>query len=549
MANRPKITNPKYALQKAVGGSNREKQGTTIDPALVEAITRGVLNTVVGLNTAGWFSPNQPPFPVAPEDTKGRVIDYPAGYNLRQQPRQEEEMDFWMLRKFSEGCDVLRAVIETRKDQFKAMDWTIKAREGFEDQVSPDEIARVSSFWQHPSTEYDWDQWVGLVLDDMFVIDAVAIYPRYTRGGDTYSLDLMDAGTIKRVIDDAGLTPAPPSVAYQQRLHGVLAANYSADELYYIIRNPRTYKFYGYSPVEQIITTVNIAIRRALNQLQYFSEGNIPEAIAGLPETWSTEMIRTFQMYWDDMLEGDTAQRRHMKFVPFDPSKIKEVRDPLLKDLFDEWVARIICFVFSISPQPFIKEMNRATAGTAAVQAKQEGLTPTLKFLTRRLTYLTNRYLKSPYVEFHFQTDEDVDPLIQAQIDQIYAGLHVITSDEIRQDRYGKDPLTTANKEKEWPGSTMHPADMAGATAKAVADNTPLPPKPNSKGGSTAVNTTGNVANFDQAMDLVKSALDATRVPKIVVAPNITIPERSVRVDVGDVNVTADIGKAFEKKD
>jgi len=533
--------NKSIALRKI----QRENMGTQVDPALVTAITTGVLNTIRGLNTAGWFSPLQPPLPIAPDDAKGRVIDYPAGYNLRQIPRQEEEMSFWHLRRFAEGCDVLRTVIETRKDQFKAMDWKVKAREGFEDQVTDDEITRIETFWQHPSSEYDWDQWIGVLLDDMFVIDAVALYPRYTRGGDVYSIDIMDAATIKRVIEDSGLTPAPPSPAYQQRLHGILAANYSADELYYIIRNPRSYKLYGYGPVEQIITTVNIAIRRALSQLQYFTEGNVPEAIAGVPESWSLDMVKAFQMYWDDMMEGNTAQRRHMKFVPFDPSKIKEVRDPLLKDIFDEWLARIICYVFSVSPQPFIKEMNRATAQTNAQQAKQEGLTPVIKFLKRRLTYLSNRYLKSPFVEFHFDTDEDVDPLTQATIDQIYVGLKVLSPDEVREDRFGLDPMTDAQKETAWPGSTMDPAEQAGATASAQIKAGLPPPKPK-PGGS--VNVSGNVAQMEQAMDLVKAALDAQRPMKVVVAPTINVPERQVRVEVGDVNVTADIGSALEKE-
>jgi len=520
--------------------------GTQVDPALVTAITTGVLNTIRGLNTAGWFSPLQPPLPIAPDDAKGRLIDYPAGYNLRQIPRQEEEMDFWHLRKFAENCDVLRTVIETRKDQFKAMDWKVKAREDYEDKVSPDEITRVETFWQHPSSEYDWDQWVGVLLEDMFVIDAVAIYPRFTRGGDVFSLDIMDGGTIKRVIDDEGRTPAPPSVAYQQRLHGILAANYSADELHYFMRNPRSYKFYGYGPVEQIITTVNIAIRRAVNQLQYFTEGNIPESIAGVPETWSLDMIKSFQMYWDDILEGNTAQRRHMKFVPFDPSKIKEVRDPLLKDIFDEWLARIICYCFSVSPEPFVREMNRATAQTNAQQAKMEGLTPVIKFLTRRITYLTNRYLKSPYVEFHFDTDEDVDPLTQATIDQIYVGLKVLSPDEVREDRYGLEPMTDANKEKAWPGSTMSPAEQAGATAQAQVRAGLAPPKP--KPGSS-VNVSGNIANMDEAAALVKAVMDAQRPMKVIVAPTINVPERQVKVEVGDVNVTADIGDAMRAKD
>ncbi|RBP15891.1 hypothetical protein DFR50_107161 [Roseiarcus fermentans] len=44
-------------------------------------------------------------------------------------------------------------------------------------------------------------------------------------------------------------------------LHGVPAADFSADELLYLPRNARTHRLYGMSPVEQVALTVNIALR------------------------------------------------------------------------------------------------------------------------------------------------------------------------------------------------------------------------------------------------------------------------------------------------
>jgi hypothetical protein len=39
-----------------------------------------------------------------------------------------------------------------------------------------------------------------------------------------------------------------------------------------------------------------------------------------------------------------------------------QTKEPDLKGPFDEWLARIVCFAFSISPQALIQQMNRATA-------------------------------------------------------------------------------------------------------------------------------------------------------------------------------------------
>jgi phage portal protein BeeE len=103
---------------------------------------------------------------------------------------------------------------------------------------------------------------------------------------------VLDGATIKRLIDDWGRTPLVPAPAYQQILKGLPAVYYSADELIYAPRNPRVHKAYGFSPVEQVQMSVNIALRRQIYQLQYYTEGNVPEALIGVPESWNPDQIR-----------------------------------------------------------------------------------------------------------------------------------------------------------------------------------------------------------------------------------------------------------------
>jgi phage portal protein BeeE len=131
-----------------------------------------------------------------------------------------------------------------------------------------------------------------MLLEDLLVIDAPTLYKRRTRGGALYALEVLDGATIKRLIDDWGRTPLPPTPAYQQILKGIPAVDYGADELIYAPRNPRVHKAYGFSPVEQVQMSVNIALRRQIYQLQYYTEGNVPEALIGVPENWNPDQIR-----------------------------------------------------------------------------------------------------------------------------------------------------------------------------------------------------------------------------------------------------------------
>jgi hypothetical protein len=89
----------------------------------------------------------------------------------------------------------------------------------------------------------------------------------------------------------AAARPIAPDPAYQQIIKGMPAVDYHRDELLYKPRNPRPHKVYGFGPVEQVIITVNIALRRQVSQLQYYTEGNIPDMLASVPSSWSPTQI------------------------------------------------------------------------------------------------------------------------------------------------------------------------------------------------------------------------------------------------------------------
>lgn len=60
-----------------------------------------------------------------------------------------------------------------------------------------------------------------------------------------------------------------------------------------------------------------------------------------------------------------------------------QTKEPELKNAFDEWIARVVCFAFSISPQPFVSQMNRSTSEMQKDMSDQEGLAPILAWIKR----------------------------------------------------------------------------------------------------------------------------------------------------------------------
>ena len=389
--------------------------------AVAEALAPGGANPPGPMTTQGWFSPLQPIAPQVPQSMAysvlGRALDYQAGYNIRTRPRSEEAVSFAMMRDLADSCDVLRLVIETRKDQMAAQTFSIVPTDP---KRKPDARCKeVEDFLKLPNGEDDFVSWQRQVLEDMFVLDAVAVFPWLNVGGKPYRFDLIDPSTIKRVINDQGRTPQPSEgPAYQQILKGVPVQNYNADELVYAIRNKRTHKLYGYSPVEQIIVTVNTAIRRTMHQLQFYTEGSTPDLLMSCPPDWNMDMVRDFNEWWNSMLSGNTAQRRQGVFIPAGVAPVN-TKDGALTDKYDEWLARIVCYAFSVSSAPFVSQMNRATAESAADAALMEGLRPVMLWMAGFVNLLIWKFFGYTDLHLKWHDTKVVDPQVQSAIDDV----------------------------------------------------------------------------------------------------------------------------------
>ncbi len=403
-------------------------------------------------NASGWFGPLAPLAPIAPKEVAGRQFDFPSGYNIAIGTRAYEPITFHDLRALAETYDLLRLVIETRKDQIERMSWSLRPRPG-SDGPGAARIKELTRFFHKPDGEHSFAAWLRMLLEDLLVIDAPTLWKQRARNGSLLALHPLDGATIKRVIDDWGRTPQAfvgddgalvYPAAYQQVLKGYPAVDYAARDLIYAPRNLRPGRVYGFSPVEQIVMTANIALKRQIFTLTHFTEGNIPESLIGVPESWTPDQIKNFQDYWDAYFTGDLAARRRAKFVPGGVAKtFIQTKEPELKNLFDEWLARVVCYAFSVSPQAFVNQLNRATGETQKELAEEEGLWPILKWVKRLIDRVLIEDFDEEDVEFVWGEDAQVDVSQQAQILTSYVAAGILTRNEARA-QLGQAPVDNA---------------------------------------------------------------------------------------------------------
>lgn len=434
--------------------------------------------------TGDFFSPEKPQVPLQPQ-TVGRRFDYPTGYNLWIQPRRDSGFLNQDLKSFARYYDLVRMIIQTRMDQVTAIDWAIvpeKEGEGVTKVSAADQkvIDNLTTFWRKPDQRLYFRGWLRAMMNDSFVMDAMCLWPTFN-GKKLAALERVDAATIKMIIDNSGRLAEPPFPAYQQVLHGVVANEYRKGELLYFMENPQNDTVYGFSRIEQAMMTIQIGMRHEVSVLQFFTEGNIPDALASVPDSWTAEQIKDFQQWWDNMLSGDTAERRHLKFIP-DAIKVLQTKPAaqlLAPDQF-EWVARVLCYCFSVSAQPFIKMSSRGAQGaeSSAELAQEEGLEPYLNYLEECITDIIHNVQGCPDFKFKFQVKEDVDPVSQSTVDQVQVQYGIQSIDEVR-DRLGKPRLGIGNMI--WTATGPIPvADIiSGLYTPPGVTQPDLPPDPN----------------------------------------------------------------------
>jgi hypothetical protein len=404
---------------------------TPVPANLFARLAAATRYAITGVTPDAWFGPQQPLAPQAPPEVKGRQWDYPFGVNLSYVPRSEGAISFAELRALADALPLLRAVIETRKDQIAGLSYAVRSRDPARAADAAPRIAATLNFLARPDRRHSFNAWLRMLLEDMLVIDAATIYPRFTQGGALHSLDVIDGSTITPLIGEDGRAPEAPDPAYQQVLHGVPAADFSAEELLYLPRNVRSHRLYGMSPVEQIALTINIALRRDTATLDYYRAGSVPDSFATLPKEWTVDQIRQFQDYFDALMSGNLARRRMVKFMPAD-FKLTQTREPPLKDQYDEWLARIICYAFSVPASAFVSQVNRATSETLRMQATQEGLVPLKAWIKSALDHVVQVCLDQPDLEFVWVGDDAIDPLQQAQTLNILVSAGIKTREEAR---------------------------------------------------------------------------------------------------------------------
>jgi len=490
-------------------------QERAINPSEIVLAT-GVRNIIDTVSGTSWMSPNQPMAPIAPSGTLPRVFDYPFGANLFFQPRQEQpgSPDFDQLRMLAK-YDIVRLCIETRKVQILEMPWAFRTKrqpgekkKQYEARNHDDErIAMLNEFFLNPDREHTFRQWMNMIVEEVLVTDALSIWPVLNQDQELMALRCIDGGVIKPLHDPQGWRPNPPNPAYQEIIKGSPAINMTAGlcddcqkrgwhadpknqpegrgmclPLIYHPFNVTVNKFYGWSPTEQVMHTILLGMNRMVSQMSLYTEGNLPEAVCGVPNEWGIEQIKQFQAFFDE-LAGNVSIKRRIRFLPGE-AKFVQTKDPMIKDDRDDWLARVCCYAFSVAPNALIKQLNRASSQQLQESSVAEGKLPLLGQLSELMSYIVHHYFGPDFadIEHAYDTDSEADPSAQAKIDDLQIRNGSKSINEARDDA-GSNAIPGGDVHRIYLPTGPITLDDADTASANMAEPTPTPQPPPQFGG------------------------------------------------------------------
>jgi hypothetical protein len=474
----------------------------------ITQVFRQPKDQIAGIETNAQFGPLQPFRPIGGDGAQPWVSQIQPGQNQVYTPRGREVYNVNQLRDAS-MYDLARIIIENVEDQVSRMPINVrlkrKAGESAKDYAKrkpdPGKLSAIEQFLANPNTDQSWPQFMRMLLDDMLVIDAATVIIRRNAKGGVYDFRAVDGAQIVRYFDAWGATPQPPNPAYAQVWDagqsggtGIPWVDLTTDQCLYAVRNLKTYRLYGMSPLEQAITMAMTGELRLKFQQNYYTDGSVPDAMQIVPTTISTAKLKEAQTVLNAELSGILSKRRQIRLIQgFHEDSSKEQilfpKEALLKDEFDDYVIRCLCYAFGTSPQRLQRVMGMRSGQVNQESAEKEGLEPWLDWGEKCiLAPMIQRYLGFPDYEATYQEDTDVDPEKQSVIDASDVKVGIRTINEIREDR-GLQPLLEPEADASLIITGTGPVPLSGdkqaERAGKIADAMPKPdPKP---GGANKV--------------------------------------------------------------
>lgn len=337
-----------------------------------------------------------------------------------------------LLRKYSNSIWVrmcIRAII----NEILGMDWDVVVKEGYE--LTPeveDKIDEIKNFFNTraftPTTKGDYNSFIRALLNDLFTLDAgviVKVFEDKSTGEKTYEYELNksfvkqnedflasrgissdypvypvstdpvvdDARMVEMMVADGGsflvqtdrhgrLLEGKPTWFQYSFLHPAGAPiPFFKREVSYWKMHPKTYTYYGRSPIQDIMNTLSLLMNSTRHNQKFFEEYAVPSGIVNVPGMSKTE-LKSFIESWKK-LKGRPWKLAFVSEENFGFKQLTVSNKEMQWLDSQKFYMKLVMAAFGVTQGAlgFTDELNKHSSDRQDIVFLRQGVLPKVKFI------------------------------------------------------------------------------------------------------------------------------------------------------------------------
>lgn len=329
-------------------------------------------------------------------------------------------LSFDILRQMATKNSVIAAIITTRINQVSTftkpsrfstdgMGFQIRKKDP-NHKPNPEELATIVAIEEFlTNTGYtkdrrrdSFDSFIRKIVRDSLTYDQLCFEIVPDKQGRPAEILAVDAATIRASVENfyKDYNKNSSEADYVQVIDGTIKASFSADELAFCIRNPRTdirLQPYGFSELEQLITQITAHLYAEEYNSKFFSQGGTTKGILNIKggTTMNQAQIEAFKSQWRAQVSGLTGAWKTPILQAPEGLEYINVGQSNREMEYNQWIIYLInvaCAVYQIDPAEvnFPNNGGGISSGGGLMDGSQEsklknskdkGLRPLLRFI------------------------------------------------------------------------------------------------------------------------------------------------------------------------
>lgn len=391
-----------------------------------------------GINWLQPFAPGSPLIPYYGYSRQPRMRDYKVGYNVSTETRQTR-IPYNTLKQLYDSYDVAQICTRHALQSLRSMRPIFEPLPTCEKNPTK-ELEEVRRRLRKPDGIRPLANWLYMHGMDVWRYDAGTIYRQRDGAGNVTALRIMDGTLFAPMLEYYGDIPDGDAPAYMQFIMGVPWDWLKRSDLIYDPFWPQAETPYGTPPIETVLINANTDMRLQLYFMQFFTEGQVPEAFAIAPQDQSDPTsLAEWQEDYNAWTLNDQRERWGLRWLPYGTEIVPYKPQEFTPDVA-EYVMRRTVAAYGMTPNDlgFTSDVNRATGDTQMDVQFRIATLPLVGYYEDIFNPIIQTTWGFP-VEMKFDTGrEREDRLMEARVHQIYVSMGAESPTEVRARVLGK---------------------------------------------------------------------------------------------------------------